>query len=209
MVQAMPGICRQPVTGDPARKRRPPQLNTFDLEAPARVANRGQPSPPSSCSSGSSSYSRVVSGRSPGAAACAQHASLRNRRSPLATDRFCSDTCSESGRSSAAGSEATELFLSCQSPHVRFDDALTTIYPISPCTPACGGTCSSESLIMRKVWPPPPPPVQLTPRPPAALPTGRAFVARQLLPAAKTSARLALTVPIDSGGHVTAVTSIH
>merc|ERR1712224_451597 len=59
--------------------------------------------------------------------------------------------------STPALSEGTDGFFSCHSPHVWFNDAQTTVHPISPCVQVQAR--HSEPIAL----PPPPKPVQLTP----------------------------------------------
>merc|ERR1719253_182836 len=75
---------------------------------------------------------------------------------------------------STACSEASDGFFSCQSPHVWFNDEHTTVHFISPSMQATATFCK----LPLSVPPPPPLPVQLAPRPPLELPSGRALMTR-------------------------------
>merc|ERR1712100_832242 len=91
------------------------------------------------------------------------------------SERFWSSSSDVSMASTAVSSEATDGFYSCTSPHVWFNDAQTTVHPISPCRQAQGRYAEAAAR------PPPPKPVQLTPRPPLEMPTGRALIGRHTL----------------------------
>ncbi|CAE8611851.1 unnamed protein product [Polarella glacialis] len=100
---------------------------------------------------------------------------------PAATMAGCSESSFLSPASSDGFPLATERFFSCQN-RVWFNEAETTVHPISPCgRPALGPWSQGGEGPLRRTPPPPPPSrkEQLSvPRPPPGQPTGRALLAQ-------------------------------
>jgi len=165
----------------PWMKPRPPQLNALELEAP-------EPGPAAAAPGavGTGHLGAVGTYVSPANIGRVRRRGRRTPGTPLSAETFVS-CCSELSEGSNL---SAELYMSCHSPHVWFDDAQTTIHPISPCAgePSARERMKQDpSLLLSsaRIHPPPPPPARpppaaapVAPRPPVGLPTGgRALVA--------------------------------